>query len=198
VASDRSRGQAGPGDISGHRDLGEAVLRLIDEASILSPEPRSTKRQLTYILSKRTGASRESVTRQLGVSVDSLRRWLKGKQKPSAKNTKRIAEVYERFWRINHDARNPRKRPKFKTEALLIENVTNRDGIIFPEGRRVRVVNPLRIDASRQRKWTDVLRATTPEEAFKAFVKGVIGVGPLPSIPEYLDFLQGHYTIRVA
>lgn len=136
--------------------------------------------------------------RQLGVSAESLRRWLKGTQKPSRRNEKRIEELYKRFWAINHDVRNPRKRPKFKTARLVIENTTNREGIIFPEGNRVRVVNPLTVDASRQRKWNDALRATTPEEAFKAFVNGVLGASPLPSVPEYLDFLEGHYEIRVA
>lgn len=194
----RERGQSGAGDRNGHRDLGAAVLRLLDDASEVTPEPRSTKRQLTYVLSKRTGASAGSVAHQLGVSAETLRRWLKGTQKPSRRNEKRIAELYARFWAINHNVRNPRKRPKFKTARLMIENTTNREGIIFPEGNRVRVVNPLGIDASRQRKWSDVLGASTPEEAYKAFVNGVIGVSPLPSVPEYLDFLEGDYTIRVA
>lgn len=198
MASRRNRGQAGPGDQRGHRDLGAGILRFLDEKSSVTPEPRSTKRQLTYVLSKRTGASAGSVARQLGVTEGTLRRWIRGKQAPSGRNQKRLAELYERFWRINHDVRKPRKRPQFKTARLKIENTTNRDGIIFPEGNRVRTGNPLYIDASRQRQWKDVLNATTPEEAYQAFVKGVIGVSPLPSVPEYLDFLEGDYAISVA
>lgn len=197
MATGRNRGQSGPGDQRGHRDLGEGILRFLDAEAGQAAEPRTTKRQLTYVLSKRTGASAESVARQLGVTIGTLRRWLKGTQKPSAKNTQRIAGLYDRFWRINHDVRNPRKRPKFKTARLIVENTTNRDGIIFPEGRRTRIANPLTIDASRQRKWNDVLSASTPEQAYQAFVKGVLGPSPLPSVPEYLDFLEGYYAIRV-
>jgi hypothetical protein len=196
--SRRVRGQHGGGDAIGHRNLGEAVLRLVDDVSGVPPEPRSTRRQLTYVLSKRTGASPESVLRQLGASKESLRRWLKGTQAPGKRNREQINRLYEKFWAINHDARNPRKRPKFKTAPLIVTNETNPDGIVFPEGNRSRVNNPLRIDASRNRKWNDILRATTPEDAYKAFVSGVIDPSPLPSVPEYLDFLEGYYTIRAA
>lgn len=194
----RVRGQSGGGDSTGHRNLGEAVLRLVDEVSGVAPEPRSTRRQLTYVLSKRTGASPESVLRQIGASKESLRRWLKGTQAPGKRYRERINALYEKFWAINHDVRNPRKRPKFKTARLVITNQTNPDGIVFPEGNRSRVQNPLYIDASRNRKWNDVLSATTPEQAFNGFVRGVIAVSPLPSVPEYLDFLAGYYTISTA
>jgi len=194
----RVRGQAGGGDARGHRDLGAGVLRLVDEVAGVAPEPRSTRRQLTYVLSKRTGASPESVLRQLGASKESLRRWLKGTQSPGKLYRERINALYGKFWAINHDVRNPRKRPKFKTARLIITNETNRDGIVFPEGSRFRVANPLQVDASRNRKWNDVLAATTPEQAFSGFVNGVLSVSPLPSVPEYLDFLEGYYTIRVA
>lgn len=193
----RDRGQSGPGDQRGHRDLGKGILKFLDEQAGVAAEPRTTKRQLTYVLSKRTGASAESVARQLGVTMGTLKRWIKGTQKPSGRNAKRLSDLYEKFWRINHDVRNPRKRPQFKTARLIVENTTNRDGIIFPEGRRQRIGNPLTIDASRQRKWNDVLSASTPEQAYKAFVKGVLGPSPLPSVPEYLDFLEGDYSIRV-
>lgn len=193
----RVRGQGGFGDERGHRNLGEAVLRLLDDASGVTAEPRSTARQLTYLLSKRTGASAPAVARQLGVPMATMRRWIRGVQAPGKPNRERIDALYQKFWAINHNVRNPRKRPKFKTARLTITNETNRDGIIFPEGNRSRVNNPIQIDASRNRKWNDVLKATTPEEAFHAFVNGVISKSPLPSVPEYLDFLEGYYTIRV-
>lgn len=190
--------QSGPGDVSGHKSLGEAILRFLDEKAGIPPEPRTTKRQLTYVLSKRTGVSADTAVRQLGITLGTLKRWLRGKQNPSAGNQKRIADLYERFWGINHDVRNPKKRPAFKTARLVIENKTNADGIIIQEGRRNRIVNPLEIDAARNREWKDVLSASTPEEAFTAFKKGVLGKSPWPSVPEYMDFLQGYYAIWVA
>jgi len=176
--------------------LGDAILDLVKPAAG-DPPDRSLARQLSYILSPRTGASAGSVARQAGISLDTLRRWLKGDQKPGRRGQSGIRKVYERFWRIN----NPVKRSLqgIANAKLIITNTSDPQGIVIHRpGASDRPTNPVEIEASRSRKWAGVLRATTADQAFDAFVMGVIGVSPLPTVPQYLDFLLGDYAIRTA
>lgn len=172
---------------AGATKLGAAVLALV------SPPARSVKAMIAYILSPRTGASTQSVARQLKVRQATVRSWEAGKRPPSGASQRKIKVLYERFYRLNN-ARKPGR--NVNTAELKVRNISDPAGIVVHEGRRGdRPLNPCPVEASTQRQWGPVLDAKTPLEAYDAFVAGVIGPSPLPSIPDYLDFLDGDYTI---
>lgn len=155
------------------RSFGEAVLALVQ------PPAKSVKQQINYLLSRRTGASVEAVARQLGVKQATLRGWVSGKTKPSAKSQREIKSLYGRFYQIN-----TRRSGEYRTGKLLITNTTNPDGIRI-QGR---TVNPLEVERSTRRRWDRVAASQDGEEAFKWFVRDVLGPSPLPPVgPDYLD-----------
>jgi transcriptional regulator with XRE-family HTH domain len=167
--------------------LGAALMALV------APVARTTKQMIAYILSPRTGASVGSVARQLGVKTRTVRGWQSGKSAPSAASEDKIEEVYKRFFRLNNKSRPVRE---INTAALSIKNTSDPAGIVFhTRGKPDRVSNPLVVERSTQRKWEGVIAAKTPEEAYEKFVDDVIGPSPLPGVPEYLEFLDGDYTI---
>ena len=77
--------------------LGAAVRLLLG----VVPD-RSLLDQLKYLTDVKTGASKDSVAAQLGVSRGTLTRWIGRRQRPSAKSQGKINALFARFWRINH------------------------------------------------------------------------------------------------
>ena len=163
--------------------LGAAILALV------AAPVRTTKQMIRYILSPNTGASLTSVSRQLDVKHATIRKWQGGTTSPSAESQRRIKTLYQRFFRINNKTTPLRG---VSTAKLIIRNDSDRDGITI-QGR---TVNPIEVERSTSRRWTEVLAATTPAEAEDAFIVGVLGPSPLPPVePGSLEFGLGDYTI---
>lgn len=168
--------------------LGAAVLDLIDEPARSTP-----KLKLRYMLSKRYGSPRDTVLRYLGVHDSTLRRWMTGKQKPSAASIEKINTAYVKFWETNNPAL---ARGRF-------------DIVSIPEGG-ITVVGADRanwfVEDSPDREWGPVLAARTPEEAWIAFAQGpddgeytsIISLAPSPPISrDYLWFETPGYTYTI-
>jgi hypothetical protein len=175
----------------GADDLGQAVLSLVRIPPQPAPDDRSTRQQLRYLTAKTTGASNQSITRQLGIKAPTLRSWLTGTAKPSAASARKIDELFQHFWQVNNAN-------KFTTAARTTKQLKitgNPQGIITIQGRpRASII----VERGR-RKWVDVLLARTPREAYEAFANDVIGPSPLPTIhPDYLWFHQGTYKIVIS
>ena len=163
--------------------LGAAIMALV-----AAPE-RTTKQELAYVLSPRTGASKASVARQLGVKQRTLTAWSKGTP-PSKASQGKIKGLYEKFFAINNKGKAP---ASIRNAQLRITNKSTPDGIKIGG----RSTNPLTVERSTRRRWDRITDARTPQDAYEWFVRDVLGPSPLPPVsPEYLDFEEGEYEIE--
>jgi hypothetical protein len=149
----------------------------------------SVARQLAYVAGPKTGVPVLSAARQLGVSTRTLRGWLSGTTAPSKTSRGKLTSLYERFWRIDHKTRPA---PSIATANLKISALP--DGTITIQHRPRSDVLAERT----RRDWSGVMAATTAEEAYEAFVQGIIVPSPLPPVePDYLWFWEGSsYTVE--
>jgi len=159
--------------------LGAAVHDLLGASPV---EHRSLKQQLDYLTAKTTGASRESVARQLGTTQKTLSAWTGGKRKPTAANRDRIAQLFERFWQINHKSAG--KTPpgdrmlRVKGKGVHV-NGRPRTSVIVETGARAR-------------QW-DTLRDAT--DAQISAENGSLFISALDIPIPYLEFRDGYYRI---
>lgn len=170
--------------------LGDAVLDLVHP---VTPEPpkRSTKQQVAYVLSPKTGASVGSVARQAGVSTRTVRSWASGGKLSNA-SAASVNKLFGHFWGLNN---KPNPRPRILTRKLKISVSPNPTITIGPPGKR-REMYSITVERSSRRKWDPVFAAADATDAFEAFVAGVLGPSPLPPVsPDYLWFGEGNYTI---
>lgn len=173
----------------GADDVGAAVLQLVRIPAPSAPE-RSTRQQLAYVTSARTGASNRSITRQLGIKAETLRAWQNGSAKPSAASARKIDTLFGRFWEINNANRFTKAAGTRKTLKLA----GTPSGIITVQGRPRSSV----LIERGSRNWKPVLAATTDRAAWEAFANEIIGPSPLPPIePDYLWFYAGTYKITL-
>jgi len=164
--------------------LGAAIA-----AFVAAVPERTTKQELAYVLSARTGASRASVARQLGVKQRTLTAWSKGTP-PSKASQGKIKALYQKFYGINNRGNLP---ANIRSAPLRITNRSDPSGITI--GRRV--VNPLKVERSTRRRWDRIISAETVQDAYDNFVRDVLGPSELPPVGgNYLNFEDGEYEIE--
>lgn len=162
--------------------LGHAILNLV------APPAAGWQKQLAYVTGAKTGVSLGSAARQIGVLPRTLRRWISGQAAPSKRSQGKLTGVYERFWRIDH-----RGRPPERTATAVLKISAKPLGAITIQGRER---SSILVEKGR-RDWSGVMAARTPDEAYEAFVAGVIGPSPLPAVEDgYLEFDDGDYTVE--
>lgn len=155
------------------KSFGEAIRAMVQ------PPSRTVKQQINYLLSRRTGASVESVAKQLGVKQATVRGWVSGKTAPSAKSRGEIEALYGRFYQIN-----TRRAGDYRAAKLKITNTSNPNGIQI-QGR---TVNPVEVERDTRRRWDRVAGSRTADEAARWFKVDILGPSPLPPVDDYLVF----------
>ena len=165
--------------------LGAAVRLLLG----VVPD-RTIGDQLKYVTDAKTGASRESVSRQLGVTWGTINRWMRGRQKPSRRSQGRIKVLFDRFWRVNH------KVPAFAgTEKLRLSSPPDTSS---PPSRGIRVSGRARDhlileQGNKPRDWPRLVGSTTRQinaDEGRLFVELIV------EIP-YVELGPGPYTIEI-
>lgn len=165
--------------------LGAAVRLLLG----VVPD-RTIGDQLKYVTDTKTGASKDSVSRQLGVTWGTINRWMRGRQKPSRKSQGKIKALFDRFWRVNH------KVPAFQgTEMLRLSSPMDRS---MTPSRGIRVSGKARDHLILEqgnivRDWPRLAASTTRQinaDDGKLFVELIV------EIP-YVELGPGPYTIEI-
>lgn len=162
------------------RSLGDAVHAMLEVAA---PTSRGWRSELRYITGKTTGASRESVARQLGVKPATLRSWLDKGITPTKASRAEIERVFKRFWGINTKAGAG---PSPGTAVLTVKG----DITVKDKPRKSIICEPGPIP----RKWK-TLRTATVAQINKDY--GSLFIDAVdPGIP-YLKFHSGPFTISI-
>lgn len=161
---------------------GDSLGAAVHDLMRVTSGNRTWKQQLDYVLAKTTGASLESVARQIGVPPRRVRIWRAREATPSKASQANIARVFERFWEINN--RNYAGRTlgdrMLRVSGRVYVSGKERKSIIVEKGRHAR-------------DWA-TLRTSTDEEISQdngRLFKDALDIG----IP-YVEFRRGGYTIE--
>lgn len=157
--------------------LGAAVRQLLQ----VVPD-RSTAEQLKYVTAVKTGATKDSVARQLGVTRSTINRWLAGSRAPRRGAQGKINALFSKFWTLNHrvDAMRGDEMLKISSPTGITVNGKTRDHLLIEQGIAAR-------------DWPALAAATTRQinaDDGKLFVD-LVHV----EIP-YVSFGPGSYTIE--
>jgi transcriptional regulator with XRE-family HTH domain len=158
--------------------LGDAVHALLQVA----PPKRTWKSQLRYVTSKNTGASRDSVARQLGIHPDTITRWANGKRAPSKASQAELTRVFDRFWEINNrhgSGPNP-GRADLTVRGKITVDGRERKYVILEPGRKAR-------------QWKRLRTASAADISAK---NGELFISALDILIPYIQFHPSPYTIE--
>ena len=161
-------------------NLGAAIHALMH---VPVPTNRSWKQQLSYVSSRHTGASTESLMSQLGVTERTLKIWQKGGRVPAKRNQAKLREMFGRFWEINHRRANPGNR-MFRVH-----------GEIYVSGRQRWSILVERLSGSQARDW-ERLRTTSDADISKDDGLVFVEALDIPPGPAYLKFTGGEYIME--
>lgn len=157
------------------RSLGAAVKDLLG----IVPS-RTFAQQLAYVTGVKTGATKASVARQLGITGRTLNRWLAG-GRASRRSQGKVNALFTKFWSINHRTAALTGNETLKvTSRGITVNGRPRDHLIIEPSRnprdwsRLRTADPRDISADGGQLFVDAANVEIP----------------------YVEFGPGSYTIE--
>jgi hypothetical protein len=142
---------------------------------------RPVDEQLAYVTAVKTGATKDSVARQLRVTRGTVNRWLAGSRKPSRRSQGKIKALFDRFWMLNNRVGTLRGDEMLRVSSPggITVKGKQRDHLVLEQG-----VSP--------RDWQRLRDASVREinaDSGKLFVDALV------EIP-YVSFGPGTYTIE--